>query len=102
MMATLLSAAAAILGSSGTWCKGANARDANGVWCPIGSSRAVSWDLYGALKRSQAQGSYSVADFDSAFAHLRAKVPVGFHHDNRDIEYYNDSLTFGDLAALFT
>jgi hypothetical protein len=101
-MATLLSAAAAILGSSSAWCKGANARDVNGVWCPIGSPKAVSWDLYGALRRSQAQGSYSMTDFDSAFSHIQKKIPSTFHHSNRDIEFYNDSLAFGSIAALFS
>lgn len=99
---TLLTDAAALVSTQAAWCIGANARDASGVWCPIDSPRAVAWDIFGSLKKAQLAGSYSVSDFELAYVHVRGKIPSGFHHNNQDIEYYNDSLTFSEVAAIYT
>lgn len=98
----LLAAAGALLGSSSDWCVGANARDADGVWCPVGSERAVAFDLYGSLLKAFLEGSFVVSDFDGAYAHIQGKIPADFHSRNTDIDFYNDSLEFGDVAALFS
>lgn len=100
--AALLSSAASLISTSAAWCTKANARNAAGVWTPIDHSDAVAWDIFGALKKAQLAGSYSVSDFEGALAHVRAKIPAGFHHDNQDIEFYNDSLTFSQVAAIFS
>lgn len=101
-MATLLTDAAALLSTSTAWCVGANARNASGIWVAIDNPTAVAWDIFGALKKAQAQGSYTVSDFETSLAHCRAKIPSTFHHDNQDIEFYNDSLSFGQVAAIFS
>lgn len=101
-MATLLTDAAALVDTSAAWCVGANARNAEGIWVPAGHSTAVAWDIYGSLMKAQAEGSYSVADFQEAYAHTRGKIPSDFGDGNQDIEYYNDSLEFGDVAAIFS
>lgn len=101
-MASLLTDAAALVATSTGWCVGANARNADGVWVPIGHSTAVAFDIFGSLKKAQLAGSYSVSDFNEAYTHCRGKIPTDFGDGNRDIEYYNDSLEFGDVAAIFS
>jgi hypothetical protein len=104
---SFLTDAAAIVNASGKWCKGANARTASGKWCSPLSPNAVAWDVYGALIKAKANNAaYHVSDFDAAYAHLKAKIPV-VHTGagalkNNDIEHYNDTLAFGSIAGLFT
>lgn len=98
----LLSAAAALVSTSTAWTTHANARDASGVWCPYDSPAAKSWDIFGALKRAESNGSYTVLDYWGAYEALRKQIPAGFHHGNQDIELYNDSLIFAQVAGVFT
>ena len=102
---SLLTDAAAIVASSSAWCKGANARDASGKWCSPLNPHAVAWDVYGALVKATVAGSYHDSDFDAAYAHLKSKIPTAFptaHQHNTDIEFYNDSLVFSNVAGLFS
>lgn len=99
---TLLSDAAAIVSSSSSWCTGANARSASGEWVPIMNTNATSWDILGALEKAYRQGSFGLSDLHSAYEHVRSKIPAGFHSGNQDIELYNDALSFGDIAAIFS
>lgn len=98
----LLTAAAALVSTAAAWTTKANARDASGVWCPYDSPTATSWDMFGALKRAQSNGSYTVLDFWGAYKAMQAQIPSTFHHDNHDLEFYNDSLTFAQVAGVFT
>jgi len=98
----LLTAAAALVSTEAAWCQKANARDTNGVWCPPDNENAVAWDIYGALLKSKIEGSFSVSDFQGAYEHVRSKIPADFHQGNQDIEYYNDTIAFSDVAAIFS
>lgn len=101
---TLLTDAAAIVNTSGKWCKKANAKTSTGKWCSPLSPNAVAWDIYGALWKAFKTGAYVDTDFHAAYAHVRAKIPVNFpntHQHNADIEMYNDSLAFGSVAGIF-
>jgi len=104
---SFLTDAAAIVGSSGAWCKGANARDASGKWCSPLSPNAVAWDVYGALMKAwHSNVAYHDSDFQTALAYVRAKIPAAFTgggaRKNTDIEAYNDTLAFGSVAGLFS
>lgn len=96
MDAAELKAAALLLLDGGTaWCQGANARDSAGVFCPIGSPDAVSWDIYGAMVKSMEPGDQ--ASFSELYADLSSSIPGSFK--SRDIEAWNDEANWGDVAS---
>lgn len=104
---SLLTDAQGIFSGASLWCKGANARDSTGKWCSPLSPNAVAWDIYGALIKAKAgNAAYHDSDFDTAYAHLRGKIPAAFTGagalKNTDIEHYNDTLVFGSISGLFT
>lgn len=98
----LLTAASNLLGTSGAWCTHANARNASGVWCSPGHSTAVAWDLQGSLIAAKERGGYSGLDLWGAYEALHAQIPSTFKPNNRDLEFWNDSLVYADIAGIFT
>lgn len=98
-VSSLLSAAAALIATETAWSKGANARDADGNYCPILSPNAESWDLFGALVKARADENETLDIFHSAYSVIRKNIPSD--RKNQDIESYNDEMDFGDVAAMF-
>ena len=95
--AEFLTAIIALLNSGTAWCKGANARDADGLPCAPRSPNAVSWDLTGALiKLSEGQSNYT--SFNETLSILTTRVPATFK--SRDIEAWNDTATWTSVLAL--
>lgn len=87
------------LASEANWCKGANARDAAGVYCGAGSPNAVAFDIYGALQKAVFDaGAANYKDMNEAYHMLRSAIPAGYK--NQDIESWNDDATFADVQAL--
>jgi hypothetical protein len=98
--ATLKAAALAILNSGNAWCKGCGARDVNGLPCPPLSSRAVKWDVEGALLKAQHNSvEPNWSSYHSVYGTLRSKIPGSFK--NSDVESYNDGVAWAAIAALF-
>jgi hypothetical protein len=98
--ATLKAAALAILASGNAWCKGCCARDVNGLPCPPLSSRAVAWDVEGALLKAQHDSSETNwTNYHSVYGTLRSKIPGSYK--NTDVESYNDGVAWSAIAALF-
>lgn len=96
----LLSAAAVIVSAEANWCKRAAARKANGLPCSPLSPHAVAWDLNGSLLKAAQDLGLGNAVLHEAYLHLRSKIPS--ERRNKDVDYFNDSLDFADVAALFT
>ena len=89
-----------ILSSGSAWCKGACARDVEGLMCPILSPKAVQWDLYGATllahHRSGQHPDYTV--FHDALKTMGEAIPSSYK--SRDLDAYNDDSTWADIQAI--
>lgn len=89
------------LATEDKWCKGANARNAAGVYCGAGSPNAVAFDIYGALQKAAFEaGATTFTDMNEAYNMLRDAIPADYK--NRDIESWNDDATFADVKELLT
>ena len=88
-----------ILATEAKWCKGANARDAAGIYCGAGNPNAVAFDIYGALQKASLEADApNYRDMNEAYILLRDAIPATYK--NRDIESWNDDATFADVQAL--
>lgn len=91
----LLARAIAILDGGAKWVKYRNAVDVKGNPVPIMSSRAVAWDIFGALKKAHYEsGNDSWEEYHIAYNSAKNNIPEDFR--NRDIEDWND---YGDFAS---
>lgn len=90
----------ALFEGGNSWTKGTSARDADGLPCPILSSRAVSWDLIGALiKANHTEGNTDFTALNAAYADLCTMIPPSFK--SKDVEAYNDVAEWDDIDAFF-
>lgn len=96
----LLQAAAALVSTEAAWCKRAAARKTNGLPCSPLYSGAVAWDLHGSLIRAANNLNFGNSVLHQGYQHLRGKIPPS--RRNKDIDSFNDSLIFADVAALYT
>lgn len=96
----LLARAVTILGGGTNWTKFANARDINDLWCPVMSTRAVKWDIFGALFKAHAEtGEKNWREYQKAYDIARSRIPLSWRRlrkGNEDLEHWND---YGDYAS---
>lgn len=100
-VATLKAAALAIFTGPASWCKGANARDSNGLPCPILSPDAVAWDLYGAIYKAARAGGNT----NYTFLHeLLSDLADGITFKSRDLEAWNDdsSTVYSSITSILS
>lgn len=96
----VLSAAAVLINQESKWCKRAAARKADGLPCSPLSPLATRWDLHGSIIKATNNLNAGNGPLHQAYLHLRGKIPP--EYKNKDIDAFNDSLTYAQIAALFT
>lgn len=94
--AELRSAVITLLNGGNAWCKGAGARDANGLPCPPRSPNAVEWDLTGAIIKAF-EGETDYTSYHVVLKELADNIPTSFK--SRDLDAWNDSIEWDDLTS---
>lgn len=99
-----LRAARALIADPARWCRGTEARDAQGFAVPGVSSVATCWCAIGAVR--SAAGGYQWADAAYCLARaLHPDAPNGFaaEHGIGEVESHNDDpeTTHADVLAMF-
>ena len=93
----LLAEMRSLFSSESKWCKGSNARDANGYPVPILSPLAESWDIMGALNYARHKlGQTNYGAWQAVYDFLKSKVPET--SKNKDIEYHNDLMNWSEFS----
>jgi len=62
----------------------------------------VAWDLQGSLIAAKERGGYSGLDYWGAYEAVHAQIPSSFKPNNRDLEFWNDTLVYSSIAGIFS
>jgi len=94
----VLEAAAQLISSEAKWCQRTCAVDSEGRFVGALNSDAVKFDLFGSIQRATHNLGLPLSDFHEAYAILKAAIPADVK--NRDIECYNDKVSYSVIIAM--
>lgn len=98
-MTDIKAAAKVIILASGNWCKGASARDSNGLPVAAMHPDAVQWDIEGALRKAWIEsGDVDYSSLNAARSAIGANVPTSFK--SRDTAAYQDTIDHATMLAV--
>jgi hypothetical protein len=100
-VATLKAGMATLLSNGSAWTQKALARDASALPCSPLHPDAEKWDIMGALIKVHAEsGEKGFTFYHALYNQMSEAIPLD--RKNRDIEAFNDTATWSEVAALLT